>query len=75
MNALFSLIDKVEAWLATYRHRRMEARTRRFLNALPEDIRKDIGWPVDTTAIAPLSPIERPWNADAVLALTASRSS
>jgi len=39
---ILSTIDRIAR---AYRSRRLEARTIRAIGALPEEIRKDIGWP------------------------------
>lgn len=41
----FGILNGVQHYVGKVRTMRNEIRTRRFLNALPADIRKDIGWP------------------------------
>ena len=40
-----SLFDTLTRFARDLRTRRMEARTRNYINGLPRDIQKDIGWP------------------------------
>jgi hypothetical protein len=41
----FTILSSVQRYVGKIRTMRNEIRTQRFLNALPPDIRKDIGWP------------------------------
>jgi hypothetical protein len=41
----FTILRSVQHYVGKIRTMRNEIRTQRFLNALPPDIRKDIGWP------------------------------
>ncbi|MET2832756.1 hypothetical protein [Mesorhizobium shangrilense] len=41
----FTILRDMQHYVGKIRTIRNEIRTQRFLNALPPDIRKDIGWP------------------------------
>ena len=41
----FTILRRVQHYVGKIRTMRNEIRTQRFLNALPQSIRKDIGWP------------------------------
>ena len=41
----FTILRSVQNYVGKLRTVRDEIRTQRFLNTLPADIRKDIGWP------------------------------
>ncbi|MBZ9806355.1 hypothetical protein LB566_27850 [Mesorhizobium sp. CA13] len=41
----FTILHNMKHYVGKVRTMRNEIRTRRFLNALPADVRKDIGWP------------------------------
>ncbi|MES0055516.1 hypothetical protein NKJ66_18070 [Mesorhizobium sp. M0078] len=41
----FGILNSVQHCVGKIRTMRNEVRTQRFLNSLPADIRKDIGWP------------------------------
>ncbi|MGX5840370.1 hypothetical protein ACWGTI_06600 [Mesorhizobium sp. ArgA1] len=41
----FGILNNVQHYVGKIRTMRNEVRTQRFLNSLPADIRKDIGWP------------------------------
>lgn len=74
MNSFFETrFDALRVWLDDQRTRRRTARTRRFLDSLPEDIRKDIGWPDGRAMPAPLPAVERKWDAETFLARTQCR--
>ncbi|ESZ68847.1 hypothetical protein X727_19825 [Mesorhizobium sp. L103C119B0] len=42
----FGVLNSVQHYVGKIRTMRNEVRTQRFLNSLPADIRKDIGWPI-----------------------------
>ena len=65
--------DALRIWLDGQRARRRAARTRRFLDSLPEDIRKDIGWPDGRATPAPLPATDRKWDAETFLVRTQCR--
>lgn len=74
MNTFFE--TRIEAFrlrLNAYRARRNMARTNRFLESLPDDIRKDIGWPDGRLEAAPLQEPRRGWDAETFLARTECR--
>lgn len=56
-----SYADAFVAWRARQRELRRAALTRRYLESLPEDIRKDIGWP-DDSRLAPLPEKPKGWS-------------
>lgn len=41
----FTILRSVQHYVGKIRTMRNEIRTQRFMNGLPADIRKDIGWP------------------------------
>ncbi|GLR41943.1 hypothetical protein GCM10007880_24590 [Mesorhizobium amorphae] len=41
----FTILHSVQHYVGKIRTMRNEIRTQRFMNGLPADIRKDIGWP------------------------------
>ncbi|QKC69023.1 MULTISPECIES: hypothetical protein [Mesorhizobium] len=41
----FTILRGMQHYVGKVRTMRNEIRTQRFMNALPADIRKDIGWP------------------------------
>jgi hypothetical protein len=41
----FTILRSVQHYVGKIRTMRNEIRTQRFMNALPQSIRKDIGWP------------------------------
>ncbi|WP_421915934.1 hypothetical protein [Mesorhizobium sp.] len=41
----FTILRGMQHYVGKIRTMRNEIRTQRFMNALPPDIRKDIGWP------------------------------
>jgi hypothetical protein len=41
----FGILNSVQHYVGKIRTMRNEVRTQRFMNSLPADIRKDIGWP------------------------------
>jgi len=74
MNAFFETrIEALRNWLREQQKQRRAARTQLFLASLPDDIRKDIGWPDGRTAPAPFPTKEPKWDAAAFLAGTECR--
>jgi hypothetical protein len=41
----FGILNSVQNYVGKIRTMRNEIRTQRFMNSLPADLRKDIGWP------------------------------
>ena len=41
----FTILRSVQQYVGKIRTIRNEIRTQRFMNSLPPDVRKDIGWP------------------------------
>lgn len=50
-SSFLSYADAFQAWLGRQREQRRAALTRRFIDGLPDDIRKDIGWPGETARL------------------------
>lgn len=74
MNAFFATnLKAFQGWLVEQKARRNAARTQRFLASLPEDIRKDIGWPDSQVMPAALPQREPKWDAETFLAHTQCR--
>ena len=46
----YTILRGMQHYVGKVRTMRNEIRTQRFMNALPADIRKDIGWDLSTTA-------------------------
>ena len=66
-STFLSYADAFVAWRARQRQLRRAALTRRYLESLPEDIRKDIGWP-DDARLAPLPNKLKGWSMDELIA-------
>ena len=60
-STFLSYADAFVAWRACQRALRRAALTRRYLESLPDDIRKDIGWP-DDSRLSPLPQKPKGWS-------------